>query len=194
MLIFMILTLSSCAGCLLGWQLSPDPVEPDQRLYDRDSIVLNIVADKNLNLYEDMAHTLWVCVYQFDSRRVFDRLADQEEGLMQLLSCKLFDDSIVKAESITVYPGREETVTLDRAEDTEYIGIVAGYQLINRERMARLVRVPVFVKQTGLFRKKKQTRLGRTYVDIEFGPEQIEETAVYGEIENTGKVEAKRSR
>ena len=42
-----------------------------------------------------------------------------------------------------VYPGKEKTEVLDRAEGTRYVGIVAGYVSLQKERAVRIQDVPV---------------------------------------------------
>lgn len=155
-------------------------------LYQKDGIELSILSDPKLNLYENEPHTLRLCVYQLDSPRAFNQLSgeDDERGLMKLLECRLFDRSVVNGEDIIVYPGKDQTVTLDRMDDTEYLGIVAGYQSLDKRRISRRVEVPVFTgkKSTGFFSSTKVGKPGLMAVEIRLGPEQIESITEYARL------------
>jgi len=132
--------------CGTTWTYNPkwrsQDVRPDF-IFGKDAIEVTLRSDPRLNLYEDEPHALRVCVYQLDSPRAYNQLAGQSKGLMTLLSCNLFDGSVISARAVTVHPGKNERVLIDRVDETQYIGIVAGYQKLEEKRISRRIDIPV---------------------------------------------------
>jgi predicted component of type VI protein secretion system len=96
----------------------------------------------------------------------FNQLLDEDDGMPKLLECKRFDASITGSKRIVMQPGQETTKTLDRAEGTKYLSIIAGYYRTEKENMYRLKKVPI-----GLIRKKpKKMKIG-----FYLGPQEIQE-------------------
>ena len=110
-------------------------------LYEEDAITLDLKSGEDLNLYEGQAHTLLLCVYQLKDPNAFKQLADENEGLSALLGCSRFDASVTGSKRLVIQPNEETTKTLDRAEGTKYVGIVAGYYKMQKESMIHLENV-----------------------------------------------------
>jgi type VI secretion system VasD/TssJ family lipoprotein len=132
-MILLLAMLSSCAS--LGMQ-------PEWK-YEKDAISLYYRSDSYLNIYQGNPHTLMLCVYQLRDPNAFNQLLGEEEELSKLLECSRFDPSVTSAKRLTIYPGKEKTESLDRAENTKYVGIVAGYYSLKKERAVRLYEVPL---------------------------------------------------
>ena len=125
--------------------------------YEENAITLDLKSAKDLNLYEGQSHTLLLCVYQLKDPNAFKQLADENDGLSALLGCRSFDASVTGSKRLVVQPNEATTKMLDRAEGTKYVGIVAGYYKMQKERMIRLESVPlsIFTKNP----KKMEIRL-----------------------------------
>ena len=132
-MILLLTTLSSCAS--LGMQ-------PEWK-YKKDAISLSYRSSSYLNMYEGNAHTLMLCIYQLTDPNAFNQLSGEEEGLSKLLECSRFDPSVTSAKRLTIYPDEEKTETLDRAENTKYVGIVAGYYSLQKEGAVRFYKIPL---------------------------------------------------
>lgn len=111
--------------------------------YREEAINLYVKSDAQLNLYEGTPHALMICVYQFRDPNAVNQLIDERDGISKLLECDRFDPSVTNARRIVVNPGRELRKTLDRAEGTKYISIVAGYYSMGKDNVFRMVPVPV---------------------------------------------------
>jgi type VI secretion system VasD/TssJ family lipoprotein len=135
-------------------------------LYEEDALTLHFKSGTDLNLYDGQAHTLVLCVYQMKDPNTFNQLLDEDDGMPKLLECKRFDASITGSKRIVMQPGQKTTKTLDRAEGTKYLSIIAGYYRTEKEHMYRLKKVPI-----GLIRKKaKKMKIG-----FYLGPQEIQE-------------------
>lgn len=150
-------------------QLAPPEME-----FEEKSIKIHMKADPQLNLSDGTSHTLLVCVYQLKEPNTFNQLADDQEGLYRLLECKLFDPSVAGTKRLVVQPGTDTEFSLDRAQGARYVAVVAGYYLLDKERMVRLYEIPVVIEKKGLIRRTKKKKLDALNVDLKLGPKQIE--------------------
>jgi type VI secretion system VasD/TssJ family lipoprotein len=134
--------------------------------YEKDAISLHLKGDPNLNLFEKRPHTLLVCVYQLRDPNALNQVLQDAEDVSKLLECARFDPSIVNAKKFILQPGKEITEALDRAEGARYIGIVAGYYNLDKQRASRIIPVPV----GGMIGKKAS----RMNLDVFLGPDEIQ--------------------
>ncbi len=160
-----VLFLFSCSGKVLP---------PPQWTYEKDAIKLQVIADPMLNLDEGKAHTLHVCVYQLKDPNAYNQLLNDQSGLYKLLDCKLFDQGVAASKRLIVHPGENTTMILDRAEDAKYLAVVAGYYDISKERITRLVEIPVIIEEKGFISKERRKIPGLLDVKLLLGPQQIE--------------------
>jgi len=130
-MILLSVVLASCMGNQPEWK------------YEKDAIRLHYRSDSRVNSYQGNSHTLMLCIYQFRDPNAFNQLVGEEDGLSKLLECSRIDPSVTGSKRMTVYPGDEKTESLDRAEGTKYVGIVAGYYLLHKERSVRFYEVPL---------------------------------------------------
>jgi len=124
------LVLSSCAGA------------PEWK-YEKDAISLYYKSDSQLNSYQGNPHTLILCIFQLRDPNAFNQLIEEEGELSKLLECNRFDPGVTSSKKLVIQPGKENTEPFDRAEGTKYIGIVAGYYILQKERAVRLYGIPV---------------------------------------------------
>jgi type VI secretion system VasD/TssJ family lipoprotein len=111
--------------------------------YEKDAIRLSYKSDSQLNHYQGNPHTLMLCVYQLRDPNMFHQQVGEEEGLIKLLECGRSDPSVTSSKRFMIYPGKEMSEVLDRAEGTKYVGIVAGYYLLHVDQASRFYEIPV---------------------------------------------------
>jgi type VI secretion system VasD/TssJ family lipoprotein len=143
-------------------------------VYEKDAVRLVFKADRELNLYNGVHHALSVCVYQLKDPNAFNQLGSDRNGLYVLLGCETFDPSVTSFRRITVQPGQELTVTLDRAQASRYVGIAAGYYAIEREKIIRLAEIPVEVKTSGFFFRTQYAITAPLSLNVVLGPQAIQ--------------------
>jgi type VI secretion system VasD/TssJ family lipoprotein len=164
-LVALIPLLCSCAS------RAPSPPEWSP---EKKAIHLRLVADPQLNLHEGVPHTLLLCIYQLRSPNAFNQLADDIEGIYKLLECSLFDTSVARSKKLIVHPGQESIKDLDRAEGSKYVAVVAGYYLLQKERMVRMFDIPVIEEKKGFIRRKRVIKPGHLNIELTLGPQQIQ--------------------
>ena len=160
------LTILSCASA---------PMLPPEWRYEKEAVKLTLQADPQLNLYNNMAHTLQLCIYQLKDPNGFNQLTESEEGLYKLLEGSMFDASVANFKRLNMSPGQSMPFTMDRAEGAKYIGIAAGYATIQKDRITRLIDIPVILVEEGSgFKKQKVSRPEIINLKLRLGPYQIE--------------------
>ncbi len=165
-----IFLLSSCAAKKKTDSANPDLVWG----FGKNAIEISYTADKNLNLYDEKSHTVLMCLYQFSDPNVFNELSKSEDGLRKLLGCSRFDQSILGFMRIIVQPGEKKKLSLDRAENAKWAGIVAGYYNLSPDMATRLFEIPVVTERKWLLLKKPIP--GNLSVDLSLGPNKINQS------------------
>lgn len=165
-LLFLTAFLFSCSAKVLP---------PPEWTYEKEAISLHIEADPKLNLDDGDSHTLHLCVYQLNDPNGFNQLSSDLNGLFTLLDCSIFDTSAAVVKQITVHPGENIDIKLDRAENAKYFAVAAGYMKISKQRITRLINIPVVVKKEGFIRTTKTQVPALINVDLFLGPMQIDQ-------------------
>lgn len=164
----MLMSVVLISSCML-----PPASPPDWKM-QKEGIVLNLKADNQLNNSKGKAYTLYLVVYQLINPNSFNQLIEDEEGLSKLLESKIYDGTVASVKSMVIYPGSDMTYRMDRAEGAMYVGVVAGYNVMAKERMARLFDVPVYVKFTNIFNLSRKLVPAPLEINLALGPQQIE--------------------
>lgn len=162
--ILMLITLS-CAKKTLP---------PPQWTYEKDAVKVEIQADPLLNQDDGKAHTLSLCLYQLRDPNGFNQLSGDREGLYRLLECKLFDPGVASSKRLIVNPGETTTLVMDRAENAKYLAVAAGYYTIEKERITRLIDIPIIIEEKGFLSRERKQKPSMLDATLLLGPEQIE--------------------
>lgn len=160
-------------AALIFGACSSAPLPPPTWTYEKDAVKIHIKADAKLNYDEGVAHTLLLCIYQLKDPNTFNQLSEDQNGMYKLLNCALFDSGVATAKRLIVRPGQDLKVTLDRAEGAKYIAAVAGYNVLTKERMIRLIDIPVVIEKKGWVKRTKVAKPGPVSIELELGPSQI---------------------
>jgi len=162
-------TFYSCAP-------KPIPVTPAEWRYEESAVRLHLTADPLLNLYNEVAHALHLCVYQLKDPNAFNHFAGSSDGIAHLLQCQLFDHAVANARAFSIQPGTEQPLILDRAEGARYLGIATGYQLLEKEQTIRLIKIPIVLEEIKKGRITIETvqKPGILNVNLNLGSRQIE--------------------
>lgn len=166
----LVLFLFSCAGGKKSNSADPAVVWG----FGKKAIEISYTADKNLNLYDEKPHTMLMCLYQLSDPNVFNELSKSKDGLNKLLGCSRFDQSVLSFMRIIVQPGESKKLSLDRAENAKWAGVVAGYYSLNPDMTTRLFEIPVVAERKLLLFKKPIP--GNLSVDISLGSNKINQS------------------
>lgn len=182
-LLFALLCCVALAACG-GSKPPPKPYEVPQKAespqavkwgYAPRALTLNLNADAELNSHEGFSHNLVLCIFQLSEPSVFEELAANEGGIRKLLACDRFDKSVVHYERRFVNPGSNATLSLDRAEGAQFLGVAAGYYDLQPGLVTRTWQFPLKVDQEGmLFWKSDVYSPGTLTMDLLLGPISIQ--------------------
>jgi len=169
LILLLLFGLSSC-----GWKRDPNwrlkGHRPDW-IPEDEAIQLLVKADPQLNRFDDLPHTLYVCVYQLKDINALRQYTSNDEMIYDLLGNNCgFKDGVIISRPLTIRPGSENIYSINRAEGTKYIVVIAGYSKLRKEGAVREKEIPVLVKKS-LF--SARAKPGRLTLEIYFGPESI---------------------
>jgi type VI secretion system VasD/TssJ family lipoprotein len=171
MLFSLVLFSSACS--------KPQPMPPVEAkpTYTQNFITVHFKGDSQLNLYDGSSHALHLCVYQLSDPNGFNLLSEDDMGISKLMSCDRADvvvtiPGVASAKRYIIQPGDDKTFELDRAEGAKYVGVVAGYYMLQKRNTVRLFAIPtVEEKKDGLImvRQKPLT------ISLYLGPQSLQE-------------------
>ncbi len=177
------LALLAAAGCSSPAKTTPPltqaPALHVDWAYEKDAVRLVFKADRSLNMYKGVPHALSLCVYQLKDPNAFNQLSGDANGLSVLLGCETFDPAVTSFRRITVQPSQDLSVALDRAQGTRYVGLAAGFYRLERERIVRLMEIPVEIKSSGMILREKYAVAAPLNAEVTLGPEQIEKVEAF---------------
>lgn len=144
-------------------------------VFEKTALRLHVKADNRLNLYNNKAHTLYVCFFQLEELNTFDKLTEDAGGIRQLLECRLFDGSVAAASSKVIHAGEDIVLTLDRAERAKYFTMVAGYSsTLTNERVVRRHKFQVRKSLKRFLKREYACEPCKLDVEVSLGPKQVE--------------------
>jgi type VI secretion system VasD/TssJ family lipoprotein len=162
------------SALFLVYSCASQPLPPAQPEPAPKAIRLQLKSDPQLNYYNNLPHSLLICVYQLSNLNELNQLSEDTEGMYKLRECALFDSSVIQAKRLIVHPDQDLNLELDRAQGTKYVAIVAGYQLLEKERVIRLFEIPEIVEKKGWIKRTKTMKLAPLDISLRLGPQQIE--------------------
>jgi type VI secretion system VasD/TssJ family lipoprotein len=135
-------------GALCSCSSTKGAGKTDTISFQKEAISLTITSDKQLNLYNGSPHSLSLCVYQLSEPNGFIQLGDEKDGAGKLMGCNRFDASVAYTKRIVVHPGQEIVDVSDRAEGTRYIGIIAGFYDVKKDKIIQLLTIPAGIAKS----------------------------------------------
>lgn len=130
LIVFAVIYMNGCSS-----DKSPPPYKPG-------GIVISYATDDDLNTYDDSSHSVMLAVYQLNNINGFHQLAKDLTGIQKLLGLTKFDSSVLGVDSIFVNAAESGTIKLDRLQDTEWIGVVAGYYNLTAGQVTKEFQIP----------------------------------------------------
>lgn len=134
-------------------------------------LMLNILAEGNLNEYRGQPNAVMLCLYQLNGAASFSSLAELPEGLKTLLSCDKFDQTVVSARRIFIQPGGRLMEVYDRLETANTVGLAAGYMSPAPKGSVCRQAFPVRKNMAGILFRHPEYTPDPLVLDIKLGPE-----------------------
>ena len=150
----------------------PIVIKDPKYSYEPNAIGLYIKADPKLHFYQGYPHTIRLCLYQLIDPMEFNQLKDKKEGLEKLCEGSSFG-KVTTLKSYFLNPGHELRETLDRAEGTKWVGLIACYYHLQESKVIRIYEIPT--KEEKINKKTIQKKPGKLDINLYLGPEEIQE-------------------
>lgn len=140
---------------------------------DKEGVLLEITAATDLNLYQNLPHTLLLTVFQMSDGAAFHKLVADPRQLARALESGQAGPAFLQLSRYVVSPGRRTLLALDRVQQTRYVGIVAGYYQLEAAAAARLFEVPLSVSSKGWFSTTYSAQPVQLAVRLQLGAQSI---------------------
>ena len=85
----------------------------------------------------------------------------------------MFDSSVTNVERLIIQPGQQATMVFDRADNTRYVAVVAGYNNMNSDGVVRFFDIPIRSETSGFISKTTSESLDILNINLILGPERI---------------------
>ena len=112
------------------------------RGYCPRGIHLQYTSALDLNLYENRAHTILMVIYQLSGMNGYNSFVKTTDGLKRLMQADRFDASVVGVDQFFVEPNEKKILSLDRAENAQYVAIVPATTIGSRARSTGSLKSP----------------------------------------------------
>ncbi len=154
-LVYILLVLLLCA-CSSKEEPSPAsvvaplPAEKPQDVtwaFEADAINLYIQTSADLNMIDEKAHAITICVYQSAKREALSAKAKTKYGILELLKCEANPPSSIVADKFYLQPSTKMEFKLDRAEGANTLAVVAGFNSLVPESSFMLVPMPLHIDE-----------------------------------------------
>ncbi|RNC71843.1 MAG: type VI secretion system lipoprotein TssJ [Desulfuromonadales bacterium] len=170
-----LLSLLPVVMVLCSCTTTPPPKPPLDWGYEKEAIRIKLTGDPQLNLFQRSPHALVACLYQLRDPNAFNQFRSEADGLVRLLECGRFDPSVASTRRLVIQPGQELSEALDRAEGAKYVGFVAGYYNLHKERSARLYPIPAVEEVKGFISRTRDVKPGQIDIKLILGPQELQE-------------------
>lgn len=137
--------------------------------FTENGIYIKYQADDRLNLVNQQSHSLVLVTYQLTDAKGFNTFAGYKEGLVKLLAGESFDKTVTAVSKQYIEPGSGGVITLDRAADTEHVGIVAGYYDLSPKKSSALLSITYDTSRHGFLYLKKSTTVNLMDITVMLG-------------------------
>lgn len=128
-------------------------IEEEEWVYEIRAINLVARASSDLNSVRGRPHSLALGIFQMNDPNTFRGLSVSQAGAVELLQKGQIDESIVNFQQITMRPGEQKKVSINRAQTAKYIGVIAGYFKLNPKTDIQIFPIPLRPIKRGLVEK-----------------------------------------
>lgn len=169
------LALAGCGSVnsMLGGNSEADALGALKWSYAQQGIVLDVHGDPDLNRASDQAHTVTVVLVQLTDPKAFTNATASPAALGALLMAPAAPDGMLGLTRLYAAPGSQQSVTLPRFENAQYVGVAVGYQSLDPARSTRLYRIGVDITAKGLMIKNRSAAPEPLRITLQLGPDGI---------------------
>lgn len=171
----MLLLAFSMSGC--GTHFSSEQrlqaAESARASFAGNAIKIDLTADPQLNAFNSLPNSCTVLVLQAQRREQLESILGNKVLLRKFFAQKGGGEGVLKLDSYVMLPGQRISWHIDRAEQTRYVALIAGYYPAPDESQTRIFSIPAKLTTEGLFSRQWRASLVPLNVSLTLGRESI---------------------
>ena len=144
--------------------------KPDEK-FAKYAILIEYESSPELNVYNNQSHVIPLVVYQLNDINSFNALSKDKAGIVKLLQGSKFDKSVMGVSKHFISPDKGTILLLDRAANTSWVALVAGYYDMQVPQSTLVYKVPEYNSWDIFASEEDQTTLK---VEVYFNRSSIE--------------------
>ncbi len=137
--------------------------------YAESAITVNIIAEPGMNAWNEMANSVTLLVIQGKDKPALEGLLANQGQLRALFQGSGTQENILKVDRYVVMPGQQNTLHIDRMENTRQIAVVAGYYPFPSDAQMARVAIPVSLSKSNWWSSDWQAILSPLKLNITLG-------------------------
>ncbi|EKN2781931.1 type VI secretion lipoprotein TssJ [Salmonella enterica] len=138
-----------------------------------DAIRIDMTATPQLNTFNHLPNSCTVLVVQAQRREQLEGILGNAVLLRNLFAQAGGIEGVLKLDSYVMMPGQRVSLHIDRAEQTRYVALIAGYYPAPNESQTRIFAIPAKLTSQGIFSKQWQASLIPLNIAVTLGRESI---------------------
>lgn len=138
-----------------------------------NAIKIDLKADPQLNAFNSLPNSCTVLVLQAQRREQLESILGNKILLRKFFAQKGGGEGGLKLDSYVMQPEQRVSWHIDRAEQTRYVALIAGYYPAPDESHARIFSIPAKLTTEGLFSRQWRANLVPLNVSLTLGRESI---------------------
>ena len=175
------LTGCSSVNSMLGGNSAKDAMADLKYTADPRGLRMDIHASKNLNSVSGTPHTVALAVIQGNNPKAMLKLSTNAAELDQLLSgVPSTDPAILSVDRFVVQPGAIDSLVLARRQEAQVVLVYAGYYNSPVTQRTRMLEIPIFVGQSGIFVKTHTAAPAAMNMSLVLSEVMVEELSLLG--------------
>lgn len=141
--------------------------------FAKSAITIRLSAQPNLNMWNGLANSSSILVIQSGNAATLDKLLNNPVLLKAMFAGTGSEGDILQTDRYVVMPGQQNILHIDRAENTRYIAVVAGYFPFPDSRHIARFTIPMTLATHGWQNTIWAAQLVPLSADVTLGQESI---------------------
>lgn len=141
--------------------------------FAKNAITIQLNAQPNLNMWNGLANSSSILVIQSQNTAALDKLLSNPVLLKAMFAGTGSEGDILQTDRYVVMPGQQNTLHIDRAENSRYIAVAAGYFPFPDSRHIARFTIPMTLTTQGWQNKIWTAKLVPLNAYVTLGQESI---------------------
>ncbi|NHB91182.1 type VI secretion lipoprotein TssJ [Photorhabdus cinerea] len=177
--LLIILLISGCSDSISNNEKRLQAIEQARPVYANNAIRLKMMADPQLNVFNNMPNSCTILIAQAEKREQLDKLLANPTLLRNLFAGTGATENILQLDNYVMMPGQSVSLHIDRAEQARYVALIAGYYPAPGSTHVRVLSLPLRLEQSGWWNKSWSAEFVPMNIDLMLGRYAITRSHVF---------------